>query len=637
MGRTAQRQSPFYREICDILPRVRKPTRYAGGEFNEVVKDPKGKMRVGMAFPDAYEVGMSHLGSHILYREFNSRSDVWAERFYAPRLDMEEHMRERGVPLFSLESWTPARRFDIMGFTLQYEMTYTNILNMLDLGNIPVYAQDRSAEDPLVLGGGPCAFNPEPVAEFFDALVLGDGEEVIHEIVDLLRSSSHWSAKTLDREKVLKQLSGVKGVYVPALYRVKYDSSGRIEQVENMPPAPERVQRRIVADLEEVCAPTEPVVPFGEVVHDRMMIEVFRGCTRGCRFCQAGTIYRPVRERPKAQIVNLAEQLVEGVGSEELALLSLSTSDHSQIESLLEELLEVCSPYKIDISLPSLRADEFSVNLADKASEVRRSGLTLAPEAGTQRLRDVINKGISEGEYRRALRRAFQAGWDRVKLYFMLGLPTETDADIAGIARLVEDAFDLYGEHRNSSRPLEISLSVSSFIPKPHTPFQWEKQLHPRELRRRQRYLSDLLPHGHVDLAWDDVNLSLLEAVFARGDRRLAPVLVSAWREGCRFDGWGEHFDFSRWKEAFEEHDVSWEEYANRVREPDEMLPWDHLQSGVKREFLLRERRRSFREEPTGDCRWESCSDCGICTETRSGLVIKGRGDEARGFSGEGL
>lgn len=530
------------KQLERILRQVQKPGRYVGGEWNAVRKDwHDAAIRMAFAFPDVYEVGMSHLGLQILYGIVNGRDDALLERVFAPWPDMEKQMRQAGLPLFSLESRRPVRDFDIVGFTLQYELTYTNILNMLDLAGIPLRAAERAGGGyPLVVAGGPCAFNPEPLADFIDAFVIGEGEEVLHELLDAYLAMRRRGA---ERREMLLHLAGIEGIYVPVFYRVEYNGKGMVQSVVPVEEGvPRQVRKRTVADLDGAFFPTRPLVPVINPVHDRAMLEVQRGCTRGCRFCQAGMIYRPVREKEPNTLLRQAGEILRSTGWNELSLSSLSTTDYSQVRPLIQELTAQYSPLGINVSLPSLRVDAFSVGLAREVQKVRRSSLTFAPEAGTQRLRDVINKGVTESDLLEAVAAAFAGGWQAVKLYFMIGLPTETDDDLAGIADLARRVLDVGRSQFGAGRRLKVTVSASSFVPKPHTPFQWEPQDTLDELRRKQAYLRRRLRGRGLVFNWHDPESSFLEAVLSRGDRRLAAAIESAWRRGCRFDGWSELF-----------------------------------------------------------------------------------------------
>ncbi len=598
-------------KIERVLSRVQKPARYAGGEWNAVLKNwEQTPVKIAFAFPDVYEVGMSHLGLQILYHLVNERDDALMERVFAPWPDMEKEMRQHRIPLFSLESQRTVGDFDLLAFTLQYEMTFTNVLNMLDLAGLPLRAQERSAQHPLVIAGGPCAYNPEPLADFVDLFVIGEGEEVFPEIIDLVKNYQ----KHRDREKFLLQAAGIGGVYVPSLYLVEYKPDGKIASIKpSREGVPERVTKRVVKNFDAAPFPDKLVVPSTEVVHDRIMLEVMRGCTRGCRFCQAGNIYRPVREKRPETLLEQARELVKSTGYEEISLVSLSTADYSQVARLVGELLDEFAAQRINISLPSLRVDAFSVALAQEVSRVRKAGLTFAPEAGTQRLRNVINKGVGEEDLLRAVQSAFAAGWSAVKLYFMIGLPTETRADVEGIARLARQVLET-GKRLGVPRgKLAVTVSVSCFVPKSHTPFQWEPQDTQEELNEKQALLKNLLKTKGIIFRWHDSRQSFLEAVLARGDRRLAAALEEAWRLGCRFDGWSECFRFDLWREAFRRTGIVPEWYAYQKYDYDDILPWEHISAGVSKKYLIDEHQRALKGILTGDCREGKCSGCGLC------------------------
>ena len=612
----------------EILPNVRKPLRYLGNEYNVVKKDWKAvKLRSLFAFPDVYEVGMSHLGLQILYGLVNEEADYLMERVFAPWSDMENELRTRGLPLYSLESLRPIADFDCIGFTLQYEMSYTNILNMLDLGKIPLRAEERGNEFPLVMAGGPCAYNPEPIADFIDLFVLGEGEEVILEIYAAMAKHRAVRQGKQDKEELLKELAQIRGVYVPKFYEDLYDQQGKFlgVKVKELGVSP-YVVKRVVKDLDQTYFPLHPIVPYLEVVHDRMMLEVLRGCSRGCRFCQAGFIYRPVRERSKELLLHQAEKLSENTGHNEISLTSLSTSDYTCVESLLREALNSFQKKKIGVSLPSLRVDSFSVNLAKEVQRVRKTGLTFAPEAGTQRLRDVINKNVTAENLMEVTEAVFREGWSQLKLYFMLGLPTETLADLDGIAELaakvLHRAQEIQREIGSKQRP-KITVSVSSFVPKPQTPFQWEPQDSKEVLQEKQKYLGNRIKDKRINYNYHESELSFLEAVFAKGDRRLGAVLWEAWHLGCRFDGWSEHFRYDLWRKAFANTEVVPEEVANKPLTYQDALPWDHLHTGVKKEYLWQEREKAYMLATTGDCRFASCSVCGICQDLDVAMSLK--------------
>jgi radical SAM family uncharacterized protein len=589
-----------------ILPRVQKATRYMGNEFNSVRKDHSAvSLKVALAFPDLYEVGMSHLGLKILYHIINTEQDWLAERVFAPDTDLELIMKEEKFPLCSLETTTPLSRFDLVGFTLQYELSFATILHMLDLANIPQLARSRGESDPLIAGGGPGAFNPEPVTDYFDFFLIGDAEEALPLVLRLLEKARHLSR----REKLLS-LTGIDGVYVPEFYQEQYGPDGSYTGTLPVIDLPPRVRRAVVTDLENAPYPTDFVVPYGGIVHDRLVLELFRGCTRGCRFCQAGIIYRPVRERTPETLMKQAAQMVESTGYDEIALSSLSSSDYTAIDTLVEGLGRELARQGVSLSLPSLRIDAFSVELAQQVQRVRKSGLTFAPEAGSQRLRDVINKNVSEDDLIAAVSHAFKAGWSNVKLYFMLGLPTEDDDDLRGIASMARKVVQAYRREGGRGRP-RITVSASVFIPKPHTPFQWVGQITRSEIERRQKLLRDELRGPGLNFQWHDVEESLLEAALSRGDRRLNPVIRRAAELGCKLDGWNEHFRFDLWQRAFAEEGLSIEDYAGRTLPAEQPLPWDHLDSGVSKSFLLREYQSALAGEVTGDCR-TSCLGCGM-------------------------
>ncbi|MFA5535831.1 MAG: TIGR03960 family B12-binding radical SAM protein [Bacillota bacterium] len=610
-----------------ILPQVQKPARYLGTEWNAVQKDWSSiPLKMAFAFPDIYEIGMSHLGLQILYGLVNAREDTLLERVFAPGEDLEALLREKKIPLFSLESFNPIRDFDLVGFTLQYEMSFTNILNMLDLAGIPLRTAGRNGTDPIILGGGPVSANPEPIAPFFDLILLGDGEEALPQLLDLAKE---WKEKhgRLDREGFLLAAAKIAGIYVPKLYRDEYSLAGKFLATKPLhSEAPSKVYRRIVKDLEAAYFPTRPIVPFIETVHDRGMVEVLRGCTRGCRFCQAGIIYRPVRERSPELLARQAQDLLLSTGYDELSLTSLSTADYTCLEPLLKSLSSHPKFTGVNISLPSLRADAFSVGIAKELQKGRKTGLTFAPEAGTQRLRDVINKGVKEEDLMSAVTAAFEAGWTGIKLYFMMGLPTETTEDIAGIADLAHKVYqaglEINRRHKRKKK-IRVSISVAAYVPKAHTPFQWESQDLPEMMQKKQQYLKGLIKKPII-YTYHDAELSFLEAVFAKGDRRLATVLEEAWKTGSKFDSWREHFSFANWLKAFEKVGIDPHFYANRSLELDETLPWDHLDMGVSKRFLLRERAKAFEARLTPDCREGHCTACELCPDFGVDLVLKG-------------
>lgn len=598
-------------QLEPLLLKVQKPIRYVGGEFNSVVKDKKNiRTRMALCFPDNYEIGMSHLGLKILYSLINAREDCWAERVYAPWPDMEALMRENHIPLYGLESLDPLREFDFLGFSLQYELSYTNILNMLDLAGIDPLAENRTNDDPVIFAGGPCAMNAEPLCDFFDCFQLGEGEEIMLEMIDLYqkhRASGKW-----DKKAFLKDAAQIPGMYVPSLYDVTYHEDGTIAAITPKDGAPATITKRIVKDFDKVFYPDTFIVPYTEVVHDRAVLEVMRGCIRGCRFCQAGFIYRPIRAKKPDTLCSQGKALCESTGYEEMSLASLSTSDHPQVEEMLDKIIDYTQEEHINLSLPSLRVDNFSKELLEKVSKVRKSGLTFAPEAGTQRLRDVINKGVTEEEIMRTSRIAFEGGYTSVKLYFMLGLPFETMEDVLGITALGQRVVDLYYSlpTKPKGKAVNVSISVSTFVPKPFTPFQWAAQDTYDEIVEKQHALTHSVTTRKISLAWHEVRTSVLEGVIARGDRRLGKAIYNAWKMGCKFDSWEEFFDFDKWVKAIADAGLTMEFYASRQRTPDEIFPWDHIDIGVSKAFLRREYEKASRAEVTPNCK-EHCAGCG--------------------------
>ena len=592
-----------------LFSQVQRPARYTGGELNSIIKDKQNvNLRFAFCFPDTYEVGMSHLGLKILYGVLNNEPDIWCERVFAPDVDMEDLMRKNDVPLYALESLDNVKDFDIIGFTLQYEMSYTNVLNMLNLSGIPVRASERKELKNLVVAGGPCACNPEPMCEFIDLFMLGEGEEHIVEICNLYKKAKQegWS-----KEEYLIEAAQIKGIYIPSLYEISYNGDNTIKSVTAKKNAPKTITKYIIKDLDSVYYPDKFIVPYVDIVFDRVMIELMRGCIRGCRFCQAGFIYRPLREKSPEVLNKNAYNLCESTGYEEISLSSLSTSDYSNLDNLLGQMLEWSEQSKVNLSLPSLRIDNFSPQLLEKIAKIRKSGLTFAVEAGTQRLRDVINKNITEEEIFSTCKTAFEGGYTSVKLYFMMGLPTETMEDIEGIANLAQKIVDLYYSlpTRPKGKGVNVTVSVSCFVPKPHTPFQFEAQDTIEQLTKKQQHLVNSVKTKKVTVKYHDAKTSSLEGIIARGDRRLSKVIYTAWKDGCKFDAWDEHFKYETWINAFKKCDIDPAFYANRKREFDEINPWDHIDFGVSKDFLIREDKKAYAAITTAHCR-NQCAGC---------------------------
>ena len=613
----------------EILLSIEKPVRYIGHEINSVIKDPDAvDIRVGMAFPDVYEIGMSHLGMKIIYEQLNRREDIWCERVFSPWVDLDKVMREEKIPLFALESQDPVFMFDFLLITIQYEMCYTNILQLLDLAQIGIFAKDRREDAPFVIGGGPCTYNPEPLAPFFDMFYIGESETVYYELMDLYKEHK---AQGGSRKEFLKKAARVPGIYVPSLYDVEYHEDGTIASMEpNCPEAPVKILRQVQMDLDNTFYPEKPLVPYIKVTQDRCVLEIQRGCTRGCRFCQAGMVYRPLRERSLSMLERVAENSLKATGNDEISLSSLSSSDYRKLPELCNYLIDNFRSKNINIALPSLRIDAFSLDVMSKVQDVRKSSLTFAPEAGTQRMRDVINKGLTEEDILHGAEEAFKGGWNKVKLYFMMGLPTETEEDMRGIAHLCEKVamhyYKLDSQYRNGR--VSVGASCSFFVPKPFTPFQWASMCEVEEYNRRAHLVNDEFKAQHnrrsLSFKYHDAKTTVLEGILARGDRRIADVIYSAYQKGCLYDAWTEFFHYDRWMEAMEENGLDYHFYTTRERNLDEIFPWDFIDIGVTKEFLKREWNNAMEEKVTPNCR-EKCSGCGasrfgggVCRESKN-------------------
>ncbi|MBI6019724.1 TIGR03960 family B12-binding radical SAM protein [Clostridium perfringens] len=607
----------------DILYRVEKPSRYVGGELNEVIKDPKEvDIRFGFCFPDVYEVGMSHLGSRILYHVLNQRKDTYCERVYAPWPDMEKLMRENNIPLYALETKDPINEFNFLAFTLQYEMSYTNILNMLNMGGIPLRASERTEKDPLVIAGGPCAYNPEPLYDIVDIFQLGEGEEGLNDLLDLYQKHKD----NFNKEAYLREASHIPSVYIPSLYDVTYNEDGTIKEfIPKYDDVPKKVKKRIINNFDQVDFPESLIVPYSEIVHDRVVLELFRGCTNGCRFCQAGMIYRPVREKSRKTLLDQARKMLKATGYDEVSLVSLSTCDYSDIQGLVKDLIEEHGKNNVSVALPSIRVDAFSVDLLKEIQKVRKTGLTFAPEAGSQRMRDVINKGLTEERILEAAKNAFESGWSTIKLYFILGVPYETVEDAAEIGLLAEKIADQYfavPKHiRNKG--LRITVSTSILVPKPFTPFQWAPMEKMEIVTEKINAVKGAIKSRSIVYNYHEQKTSYMEAVLARGDRRLCDVLIKAYEKGAKFDGWSEYFDFELWQEALAECNVDGDFYVYRQRSYDEILPWDFIDIGVTRKYLERENEKAKTGEPTQNCR-KGCTGCGVNVNFKDGECFEG-------------
>lgn len=600
-----------------ILPKVQKPARYTGGEYNQIIKNKdEVELRLAFCFPDTYEIGMSNLGMGILYSTMNELPCVWCERVYAPWGDMYEQMKQNGVPLYALESGDPISAHDVLAFSIGYEMAYSTVLDMMDMAGIPIHSADRKTLLPLVIAGGTAALNPEPMADFIDIFLLGEGEEMNNELLALLRTAK---AEGWSKQAFLEKASQIGGVYVPSFYKPVYNDDCTINHFDVHPGAPEKVTKRIIADMNSVHFPLSPIVPSTEVVHDRVNLELFRGCVRGCRFCQAGHVYRPIRAKSPELLAEQGKALLKNTGCQDITLLSLSSSDYRCLSELCDELLGYCEPRSIGLSLPSLRADNFSMDIMHRIQKTRKSGLTFAPEAGSQRLRDAINKNVTEEDLLHTCRLAFEGGWNTIKLYFMLGLPTETDEDILGIAELANQVLHTWRLYaKNKNRGVRITVSTSCFVPKPHSPFQWEQQVTMEEYIRKVHLLRDNIKAKNVVYNWHDPQTSYIEATLSRGDRRMGSVIENVWRAGGRLEAWSDYFSFDRWMKAFDDAGVDPTFYAHRLRDKDEVMPWDNVDVGVRRAHLWHEREQAYKSELSPDCR-KQCSACGAAKLLKGG------------------